>query len=68
MVAKLLLFTSDVAQNALTTAGTLSLPSARNVTQKPPKRMLSLHSTETKCQRLQSALLVVMCILYNCYL
>ncbi len=31
------------------------------------QRHISLHSTETKCRRLQSALLVVRCILRNCY-
>ena len=50
---------SDVAQNAQTTAGTLSLPFARN-------GRISLHSTETKRRWLQSALLAVRCILCNC--
>mgnify|MGYP004643712139 CR=1 len=50
----------DVAQDAQTTAGTLALPSARN-------GRISLPSTETKRRRLQSALLVVMRILYNCF-
>ena len=53
--------TSDVAQNAQTTAGTLALPSARN-------GCISSHSTGTKHRRLQSALLVVRCILHNWYL
>ena len=52
---------SDVAQDAQTTAGTLSLPSARS-------GRISSHNTGTKRRRLQSALLAVRCILYNCYL
>ncbi len=51
--------TSDVAQNAQTTAGTLALPSARN-------GRIRCHSTASKRRRLQSALLVVRCILHNC--
>ena len=52
----LVFFASDAAQDAQTTAGTLSLCFRS-------QRHISLHSTETKCRRLQSALLVVRCIL-----
>ena len=55
-------------QNALTTAGTLSLPSARSGSIKGTEVRGACHSTASKCRRLQSALLVAMCILRNCYL
>ena len=51
--------TSDVAQNAQTTAGTLALCFARN-------GRIRCRSTASKRRRLQSSLLVVRCILHNC--